>query len=80
MEATFKVKSSGITKNQRDQIVQKYKNIIKDYFDWAMVGDVQELVNELQKEIDNEVRLTKLDNILQNEFHKKDIEEGDSNR
>lgn len=80
MEATFKVKSSGITKNQRDQIVQKYKNIIKDYFDWVMVGDVQELVNELQKEIDNEVRLTKLDNILQNEFHKKDIEEGDSNR
>jgi len=41
-----------------------------------MVGEIDELAEEIQREINRELRQIKLDNILKNELHQKNFEEG----
>lgn len=73
----FSFLSLGITESQKEEIVNKYKNIIESYFNWGiMVGEIDELAEEIQREINRELRQIKLDNILKNELHQKNFEEG----
>lgn len=73
----FSFSSLGITESQKEEIVNKYKNIIESYFNWGiMVGEIDELAEEIQREINRELRQIKLDNILKNELHQKNFEEG----
>lgn len=73
----FSFPSLGITESQKEEIVNKYKNIIESYFNWGiMVGEIDELAEEIQREINRELRQIKLDNILKNELHQKNFEEG----
>ena len=73
----FSFSSLGITESQKEEIVNKYKNIIESYFNWGiMVGEIDELAEEIQREINRELRQIKLDNILKNELHQNNFEEG----
>ena len=73
----FSFSSLGITESQKEEIVNKYKNIIESYFNWGiMVGEIDELAEEIQREINRELRQIKLDNILKDELHQKNFEEG----
>lgn len=73
----FSFPSLGITESQKEEIVNKYKNIIESYFNWGiMVGEIDELAEEIQREINRELRQIKLDNISKNELHQKNFEEG----
>ena len=73
----FSFSSLGITESQKEEIVNKYKNIIESYFNWGiMVGEIDELAEEIQREINRELRQIKLDNILKNELHQKNFKEG----
>lgn len=41
-----------------------------------MVDEIDKLAEDLQKEMNREIRQIKLDNILKDEFHQKNFEEG----
>ena len=44
----FSFSSLGITESQKEEIVNKYKNIIESYFNWGiMVGEIDELAEEI---------------------------------
>ena len=80
MEQSLKFNQSGITSDQKDRLVKKYKKILEDYCNFALIGEIGELIYDVQREMDREVREIKLDNILKDEFHKKGTEKGDYNK
>lgn len=80
MEQSLKFNQSGITPDQKDRLVQKYKKIVEDYCRFALIGEIDKLIYDVQGEIDREVREIKLDNILKDELHKKGTEKGDRNK
>jgi hypothetical protein len=76
MELNLKLSPLGMTEIQKEEVINKYKNMIKDYFNWVMVDEIDKLAEDLQKEMNREIRQIKLDNILKDEFHQKNFEEG----
>lgn len=81
MELNSKFPSSGMTESQKKEIINKYKNMIQDYWNAQyisndVVDDFNKLFEDFQKEMDREIRQIKLDNILKDELHQKNFEEG----
>lgn len=74
MELNLKLSPLGMTEIQKEEVINKYKNMIKDYFNWVMVDEIDKLAEDLQKEMNREIRQIKLDNILKDEFHQKNFE------
>lgn len=71
----------GMTEKQKEDLINKYKNIIELYFNRGiMVGEIDELAEEIQREINREVRQIKLGNILHDELHQKNTKEGKDNQ
>lgn len=70
-----------MTESQKKEIINKYKNMIQDYWNAQyisndVVDDFNKLFEDFQKEMDREIRQIKLDNILKDELHQKNFEEG----
>ncbi len=76
MELNFKFSSLGMTETQKEEVINKYRSMIQDYLNWVMIDEVDKLVEDFQKEMDREIRQIKLDNILKDELHQKNFEEG----